>query len=362
MDFLKTLLLYMTVTMATAVQEGPLPENVPVPTAAPTAQVEQQASPGESPLPGLQVELASTEAPEPTAEPSPTITPNRSYKNIEFGDRGNDVKKMQKRLIELGYLPEGADDGAFGYQTNRALKEFQGNNGLNKDGVAGPATLTRLYEDPDVVAITTPTPEPTDTPSPDAKETVTIAPPESTETAETAEAATDALVLAEVPSAEPVAAPVEAAQQPVADMTEIEGGAIVLGSSGSRLAALRLVDGVMQPFYPRVWQNAGGDVLVSLRDMAESINAWTLQIEENVFTLEAAGYTIVLTASEQGIACTVDGEALTLQDGDVLVEEQEVYVSADFLREALHADVIWDADEKTLMLNIPDKEAAQAND
>ena len=356
MDFLKTLLLYMTVTMATAVQQGPLPEDVPIPTAAPTIQAEQQTtSPEESPMPGLQVELPGESAQEPTAEPSPTITPNKSYKNIEFGDRGNNVKKMQKRLIELGYLPEGADDGAFGYQTNRALKEFQEKNGLNKDGVAGPATLTRLYEDPNVVAVATPTPGPTDTPAPET--TLTIAPPESvTELPE--EAMTNSPT--EVPAGEPV----EAAKQAMTaeGLTQIESGAIVLGSSGSRLAALRLVDGVMQPFYPRVWQNAEGAVVVSLRDLAESINDWTLRMDQNACTLEAAGYTVVLTAAEGGVACEVDGEALALQAGEVLMEEQNVYVTADFLRKALKADVVWDADEYTLMMNIPDKQAAQAND
>ena len=364
MDFLKTLLLYMTVTMATAVQDGPLPEDVPVPTVAPEAQVEQETpAPEGAVLPGVQVALPAVEtASQPTAEPSPTITPNKGYSNITFGDRGNSVKKMQERLIELGYLPEGAADGAFGYQTNRALKEFQGNNGLNKDGVAGPATLTRLYEDPDVVALTTPVPEATDTPEPEADESVTIAPPEG-------ETESD-LALAQVPVVEVPAPAPEAEEQAdeaeddtvVPGLTRIANAAIVLGDSGSRLAALRLSDGVMQPFYPRVWHNGEGAVVVSLRDMAESINAWTLQIEEDAYTLEAAGYTVVLNETADGMACTVDGEALELAEGDAQTDGTDVYVTADFLREAMKANVIWDADENTLMLSVTNKEAAQAND
>ena len=362
MDFLKTLLLYMTVTMATAVQDGPLPQDVPVPTAAPAAQVEQMTTgPEGSTLPGLQIDLpdAATPEPQPTAEPKPTITPNKHYSNIVFGDRGNSVKKLQERLIELGYLPDGSADGAFGYQTNRAVKEFQGNNGLNKDGVAGPATLTRLYEDPDVVALTTPTPEATDTPEPAEKTdaTFTVTPPEEH---------TSDLVLVQVPTAEAAAQGAEAAaaedENAAPGLTRIADASIVLGSSGSRLAALRLTDGVMQPFYPRVWQSGEGAVVVSLRDMAESVNGWTLQIEDNVYTLEAAGYTVVLTASEDGLACAVDGEALTLAEGDALTDGEDIYVTADFLREALKADVLWDADESTLMLNVTQKEAAQTND
>lgn len=357
MDFLKTLLLYMTVTMATAVQDGPLPEDVPTPTIEPAALVEQETpAPAGSALPGLQVELPGAVATnaEPTEQPSPTITPNKSYSNITFGDRGNGVKKMQERLIELGYLPEGSADGAFGYQTNRAVKEFQGNNGLNRDGVAGPATLTRLYEDPDVVALATATPEPTDTPAPEADASLTIAPPEGEEN-------TSAPIAAEVPAPEAAEAAAEE-ESTVPGLTRLANAAIVLGDSGSRLAALRLSDGVMQPFYPRVWQDAEGAVVVSLRDMAESISSWVLQIEDDVYTLDAAGYTVVLTAADGSVACTVDGEELSLEEGEVLTEEQDIYVTADFLRKALKADVLWDADESTLMLNIVEKEAAQAND
>lgn len=357
MDFLKTLLLYMTVTIATAVQDGPLPADVPTPAITPTAVVEQESpSPAQSAMPGLQVDLPSvTTQQEPTAEPSPTITPNKSYSNIEFGDRGKNVKKMQERLIELGYLPEGAADGAFGYQTNRALREFQSKNGLNKDGVAGPATLTRLYEDPDVIALATPTPEPTDTPAPETETTQTIAPPEGETPA--------GLTMTEVPAPEPEKAPAEAGEgNTVAGLTQIADARIALLNSGAPLAALRLVDGVMKPFYPRVWQNAEGAVMVSLRDMAESINAWTLQIEDNVYMLEAVGYTVVFTETEGGAACEVDGAALTLAEGDVLIEDQDVYVSADFLGGALKSDIMWVADESTLMMDIVEKEAAQAND
>ena len=359
MDFLKTLLLYMTVTMATSVQNGPLPEDVPTPAITPPAQVEP--APEAEGISGLQVEMPEAVTPAvPTAEPNPTITPNKHYTNIEFGDRGNNVKKMQERLIELGYLPEGSADGAFGYQTNRALREFQEKNGLNKDGVAGPATLTRLYEDPDVVALPTATPEPTNTPEPEAETALTLAPPEETEGA-----LAPGLVLVSVPLPETTEAPEEEeapAEDAAQSLTLVDNASIVLGQSGSRLAALRLSDGVMVSFSPRLWLNAEGIAVVSLRDMADCVNAWMLQIEDNVYTLEAAGYTVVLTVTEEGVTCAVDGEALELKQGDVLVEEEDLYVTADFLRQALGAEALWDADETTLMLNIPEKEAAQAND
>ena len=369
MDFLKTLLLYMTVTMATSVQAGPLPEDVPTPTVAPVVQAQDAPEQGAA-LPGLQVDLpdAPTQVPTPTLVPEPTITPNRAYKNVEFGDKNNDVRKLQERLIELGYLPEGSADGSFGYQTSRAVREFQGKNGLNRDGVAGPATLTRLYEDPDVIAAVTAeptgTPEPSDVPEPEteqpADDAQTIAPPESTDE-----------TYGELPGLEDVSDDIVPAQEdaaadvvegPLPGLTQVADARIAMGESGEPLAALRLSDGVMRPFYPRVWLNEEGVAVVSLRDMAGSISSWVLESDESVFTLSAAGYEVVLTVSEDGVTCTVDGEPVTLSVGDAQSDGEDVYVTEDFLRHALYADVLWDADESTMMLKVPEKEAAQAND
>ncbi len=56
------------------------------------------------------------------------------------------MKKMQKRLKDLGYL-EDAADGKFGEATETAVINFQKNNGLTADGKAGTATLNKLYGD-----------------------------------------------------------------------------------------------------------------------------------------------------------------------------------------------------------------------
>ncbi len=87
---------------------------------------------------------------------------------LKNGDTGSDVKKMQERLKELGYL-KGAADGDFGAATETAVKNFQAQNGLGVDGVAGSATLTRLYsasarKAPSVTTNNTNTPRPTNTP------------------------------------------------------------------------------------------------------------------------------------------------------------------------------------------------------
>lgn len=340
MDFLKTLLLYMSLTLAVAVQEGPLPEDVPVPTAAPTAQV------SEAELPHFELDATATPSPSPTAVPKPTITPNAQYSNIEYGDRGANVRRLQERLIELGYLPEGSADGAFGYQTNRAVRAFQSRNGLRADGVAGMSTLTRLYEDPDVIAAETP--QPTQTPEATPADTASIAQPAAPEQA--------------APMAEVSAPPEEPADDALlVGLTLVPDGAIVLGDSGSHLVALRLSDGVMTPFYPRVWLTESGTAAVSARDMADSVGAWTLTTGADIWTLNAAGYAFTFTLGE-AVQCEESGETLELPPDSLFWSGEELYLTETFLREAMHASVLWDQDENTLMLDVPDKAEALDED
>jgi peptidoglycan hydrolase-like protein with peptidoglycan-binding domain len=63
---------------------------------------------------------------------------------LKLGASGSDVVKLQKRLLELG-LNSGSADGKFGPKTEAAVKQFQSNQGLVTDGVAGVKTLTGLF-------------------------------------------------------------------------------------------------------------------------------------------------------------------------------------------------------------------------
>lgn len=54
-----------------------------------------------------------------------------------------DTKRVQLRLIELGYDP-GAADGIMGSKTVSAIKQFQSDNGLTPDGVVGYQTRQKL--------------------------------------------------------------------------------------------------------------------------------------------------------------------------------------------------------------------------
>ena len=72
---------------------------------------------------------------------SAEITPEPALHN---GSQGEKVEKLQQRLQALGYY-EGEIDGQFGPGTKAAVVDFQKNNGLDTDGLAGSETLTLLY-------------------------------------------------------------------------------------------------------------------------------------------------------------------------------------------------------------------------
>ena len=58
------------------------------------------------------------------------------------------VQLLQKRLIELGYLPaDTAADGDYGNKTKTAVTLFQNYNGLGVDGIAGAETQRLLFSD-----------------------------------------------------------------------------------------------------------------------------------------------------------------------------------------------------------------------
>lgn len=57
---------------------------------------------------------------------------------------GNDVKKVQARLNQLGYKA-GSVDGYYGNNTRNAVIRFQKAKGLSADGIVGPQTWKKLF-------------------------------------------------------------------------------------------------------------------------------------------------------------------------------------------------------------------------
>lgn len=62
---------------------------------------------------------------------------------LEIGSKGENVVKVQKRLIQYGYMDAPAD-GRYGEKTRDAVEWFQRRNGLQVDGKVGKKTLSAL--------------------------------------------------------------------------------------------------------------------------------------------------------------------------------------------------------------------------
>ncbi len=409
MDFLNTLLAYMAAMMVVAVEStatpGVTPEPTPTPTAAPTAAVETVTE-----IPSV------TATPEPaptvsvTPRPVPTITPNvRGYHNLAQGDRGADVKRLQERLIELGYLAEGSADGAYGGKTRLAVRRFQYYNGLTVDGIAGRATQTNLFENPEAAPAPSeepPSEEPDDedtvppSEEPDDEDTV---PPEETAAPEEAAAVLNALLgpaesaapeespkpeesaaPEESPAPETAAGPAEtgavrevtenvdldaqASAEPAAEETpapvipeyEDLAGWVVLNDSGENMQWTETADGIPVVRSPRL-QRAEEDIRVSLEDICRSVPGWTLSLEDHSAVLEAEGQTLAILREESGPAATVNGVETDIEEADFDFGDGS-FIRVDFLTRTLDGSWEWDGEEETLMIRIPPAEGGAYTD
>lgn len=67
------------------------------------------------------------------------------YRLLYWGCKGDDVRRLQQALKNLGYSQIKYVDGIYGKQTYDAVRAFQKNNGLSVDGIAGRKTQNRLY-------------------------------------------------------------------------------------------------------------------------------------------------------------------------------------------------------------------------
>lgn len=323
MDFLKTLMAYMSLLTALGVQEGPALEGVPTPTPLPPNMTSTPA-------------LAQTEVPTPTATPTlapvPTITPNNRYTKVSYGDKGAQVTKLQKALIALGYLPADAADGAFGYQTHNAVKAFQRANGLSADGIAGPATLTNLYENPNVIGVATATPAVTATLSPDFT-------PEPTSTPE-------------VPDG----------------LTLLPNAYVISGTTGEMLQHVVTTEyetfSYQTTVRPQLWVNASGKPVLSLAELTNCIDGWTLMgsSADGIYALSACGYTVSIQLAGDSPVILVDGQAVQVTADDAFIRNGTLYVTDAFLRTALKAETVFDADEKSIVLSFRDKSIVDAQD
>ncbi len=152
MDLVKLVLLYLTMVVSAAT--GVSPDVTPIP-----------ASQVATPAPYVTV----TPDPQSLITPAPTAAPTQArYITLILNDEGSNVRRLQRRLVELGYLDSGSVDGKYGPKTKKAVEQFQKKNGLRADGIAGAQTQQLMFESPYVIYYNsaTPTPVPTATPIP----------------------------------------------------------------------------------------------------------------------------------------------------------------------------------------------------
>ena len=86
-----------------------------------------------------------TPTPKPTPSPTPIPTPTPSpYDELEPGDTGAAVKKLQTRLKTLGWFT-GTIGGNYLTRTTQAVKDFQEAAKLEESGIATEKTQERLF-------------------------------------------------------------------------------------------------------------------------------------------------------------------------------------------------------------------------
>ncbi len=124
-------------------------ESVVEPTAEPTEIVEESTNPFDFLAASAEEQIHQEPVPAFAEEVETVYEPNA----LVYSDKGDfppyvdwykpDVELIQSRLTELGYYT-GTIDGNFGPGTGKAVKAFQKAKGLTVDGIAGPATLSKM--------------------------------------------------------------------------------------------------------------------------------------------------------------------------------------------------------------------------
>lgn len=115
-----------------------------------------------------------------TGDAKVTAVEKPTVQYLRFGNTGENVRRLQMRLQELGYLMDNTVTGNYSAGTRTAVEQYQRANGLTPDGVAGPQTITALWKDTTLVI---PTSEPASTPAPETTDTAAPSDPTPAPTA-----------------------------------------------------------------------------------------------------------------------------------------------------------------------------------
>ena len=130
-------------------------------------------------------------------------------------------------------------------------------------------------------------------------------------------------------------------------------GSIAFNENGAPLSWMATEDGVQVLRKPRLQQREG-KIRVSLDDLAECLEGWTLSAEGNSVILETEEHTLALLNEDAGIVMTVDGIEQPVESESFDFEEGH-FIEAGFLAEVLGGEAVWAEEENTLILRIPEK-------
>lgn len=75
----------------------------------------------------------------------PDAPQEATYRTLKKGDSGEDVRKLQEKLVEKGYLAASEVSGTYLTSTEQAVIAFQKAYGLTMDGIAGEKTQHALF-------------------------------------------------------------------------------------------------------------------------------------------------------------------------------------------------------------------------
>lgn len=96
-----------------------------------------------------------TPTPTVNSTPIPTPTPTEEPILLQKGSKGEDVRNVQLRLIELGYL-KGVADGDYGNQTKAAVEAFQKASSLEVTGIITNIDMAKLFASQSTSAVNEP--------------------------------------------------------------------------------------------------------------------------------------------------------------------------------------------------------------
>jgi len=118
----------------------------------------------------LTIRPTPTPTPVPTPSPVPTPTPTpgpyQEFKRtLSYGSTGNDVQKVQQRLMDLGFFTFYKTTTGYYKNSQSAVEAFQAHNGLEVTGVVNEATWHALFNDVTTVDANA-SPKPTYAPTP----------------------------------------------------------------------------------------------------------------------------------------------------------------------------------------------------